>query len=303
MEEHGEHRALVRPGAAPGLWALGLRALGLWALGLRALGLRVLGLRVLGLRALGLWALGLWALGLAPAGAACRQALVLALDVSGSVDAAEYRLQLDGVASALREADVRAALLAMPDAPVHLAVIEWSGSGFQRLVLPWSALDGPAAIEAAAARLAATRRVAAPQATAIGAALGRAAGLLDAGPACWRRTVDISGDGKNNDWPEPETVRAGGALAGITVNALVVAPEGGIAELSAYFRAQVVQGPDAFVETALGYDDYARAMQRKLLREIATVAVGAVGAAGPTPHLPQPLQEPFFAIRRRGPPA
>ncbi len=218
--------------------------------------------------------LGLLILLAGPAQAACRQALVLALDVSGSVDAAEYRLQLDGVAGALRDAQVRAALLSNPDAPVSLAVMEWSGAAFQRVILPWTSLvDGPA-IEAAAARVAATRRRAAPQATGIGAALRRSAALLADGPACWRRTIDVSGDGKNNDWPEPDVVRDGGTLGGVTVNALVIATGDTAAELSAYFQAEVLHGPDAFVEVALGYADYARAMKRKLLREVATVAIG-----------------------------
>ncbi len=215
---------------------------------------------------------------------ACRQALVLALDVSGSVDAAEYRLQVEGVAAALQDAEVRAALAAMPGAPVALAVIEWSGAGFQRVVLGWTLLEG-AAVDRAADTLRATRRARAPQATAIGAALRRGAALLAAGPVCWRHTIDVSGDGKNNDWPEPDTVREAGVLTGVTVNALVVADDTHAAELSAYFRAQVLHGPDAFVEVAAGYEDYARAMKRKLLRELATVAVGE--RALPPAHAPR----------------
>ncbi|MFC6686684.1 DUF1194 domain-containing protein [Jhaorihella thermophila] len=62
-----------------------------------------------------------------PAAAACRHALALGLDVSGSVDGREYRLQLDGLAAALRDPRVKQALLAMPAAPVRIAVFEWSG--------------------------------------------------------------------------------------------------------------------------------------------------------------------------------
>jgi hypothetical protein len=106
--------------------------------------------------------------------------------------------------------------------------------------------------------------------------------LLDQAPVCWTRTLDVSGDGKNNDWPDPRKARSDGTLAGIRINGLVVAPDTGsggrattgAAELSAYFQARVIQGPDAFVEVANGFEDYADAMRRKLLRELQTRPVG-----------------------------
>jgi hypothetical protein len=109
-----------------------------------------------------------------------------------------------------------------------------------------------------------------------------AAGQIGDGPACWRQVLDISGDGKNNDWPSPRQVRESGALGQITVNALVIgsAPirgetrAAGVAELVAYFRAEVLHGSGAFVETALGYEDYADAMKRKLLKELQSLVVG-----------------------------
>lgn len=220
----------------------------------------------------------LWAGG---AAADCRQALVLALDISGSVDAGEYRQQLEGLAAALTDAQVRAALFAMPGAPVELAVFEWSGPAAQRLILPWTRLSGPAALEAAAARLVATRRVAADPSTAIGAAMRHAAALFAQRPRCWRHVLDISGDGRSNAGPRPQTARADAELAGVTINALVVggeapragAGDGGAAQLADYFRAWVFHGPGAFVQVALGYGDYERAMKRKLLRELQVMAV------------------------------
>lgn len=213
----------------------------------------------------------LWATG---AAAACRQALVLALDVSGSVDAIEYNLQINGVADALTDPDVVAALLALPDAPVHLAIFEWSSAAYQSVILDWTALESPERIAAVAERLRRWPRKAAPEATGLGAALRFAARMLREGPLCWKRVVDVSGDGKNNDWPRPELVHGGGELAGATVNGLVVGQmrnddaRVGVAELSAYFKARVIHGPLAFVEVALGYADYAAAMRRKLLKEL-----------------------------------
>lgn len=240
-----------------------------------------------GLRAL---SLALAVLFPAAALAECRQALILALDVSGSVDDREYRLQLDGVATALDDDRVRAAILSMPDAPVAFAVFEWSSGRFQRDLVPWTILGDDAAIDGVIARLLGTGRVPAPQSTGIGAALEHAARRLGAGPACWTRTVDVSGDGRNNDWPTPRDVHAAGRLSDVTVNALVIGQDDArgeegrqvtINELMAYFRAEVISGPDAFIESASGYDDFADAMTRKLLKELRGMAVGALDASRP----------------------
>ncbi len=138
------------------------------------------------------WALAALALGLLAGGpaVACRLALVLALDVSGSVDAREYDLQVEGVAAALRDEEVRQAILADPGAPVELAIFEWSGSRFQRQIADWTTLDTAAAIDGVAARLSGWSRAKAPEATGIGAAMQVAAGQLGDGPACWRRVLD-----------------------------------------------------------------------------------------------------------------
>jgi len=200
----------------------------------------------------------------------CRQALALGLDVSGSVSAAEYALQRDGLAAALQHPDVAAALLSMPEAPVRIAVFEWSGQSAQALTLPWTAITDRAALEAATARIAATRRRLTSQETAIGMALVTGARLLGQHGACWKRTLDLSGDGKSNSGPRPRDVKGSPALAGITVNGLVIGSdrEGVVAELSAYYAAEVIRGPGAFVEVALDFADYETAMVRKLLKEL-----------------------------------
>ena len=89
----------------------------------------------------------------APALAECRQALALGLDVSGSVDAREYRLQMGGVAQALDSSEVREKLMAMPSATVHLMVFEWSGPGDQAIVVPWTAIDSETTLKAVIANL------------------------------------------------------------------------------------------------------------------------------------------------------
>ncbi|NRA99756.1 MAG: DUF1194 domain-containing protein [Rhodobacteraceae bacterium] len=215
--------------------------------------------------------------------AACRQALLLALDVSGSVDATEYTLQMRGIASALESADVRNALLALPETPVHLSIFEWSSSSYQREVLDWTPLGDDAAIDAVVVQLRAWRRQVAPEATGIGAAMEHAEARFRDGPVCWQYTLDISGDGRNNDWPLPRELRKNGILRGVTINALAIGPERldpgddrgtGIGELTSYFRTQIIQGPGAFVEAAIGYEDYADAMERKLLKELTVLTLG-----------------------------
>ena len=223
-------------------------------------------------------------LALPAAGEPCRLSLALGLDISGSVNGTEYRLQLDGLADALEAPEVTGAILAMPGVPVEIAVFEWSGPASQRLLLSWTRLETAADVAGAAGRLRAVRREPTHPSTAVGAAMLYGAQLLS-GRACWQRTLDLSGDGTSNTGPRPSRVKDDPGLAGVTVNALVIGADspsyaerrqGEIAELSSYFRALVITGPGAFVETALGFEDYERAMTRKLLRELRGMAVGAL---------------------------
>lgn len=244
-------------------------------------------------------ALALAALAAPPARAAadpppCRIALVLALDVSGSVNDAEYAQQLGGLAHALNSPPVRALILSGTGAEVHLAAFEWSSRNHQFLVQPWTVLDSHAAIDRAVARIAGYRRQRAGLKTALGTALAFGGRLLAERGHCWKRTIDVSGDGRNNIGPPPALIHASPGFAGITVNALAVgdpAPEGGAesgprhgkesaaerrARLRRYFETEVIHGPGAFALIAHGYGDFARAMQAKLLRELALPVLGAL---------------------------
>jgi len=215
--------------------------------------------------------------------AACRQALAIGLDVSGSVDLREYRLQLDGLVSALNAPNVRSILLAMPDAPVSLLVFEWSGPEDQVVLVPWTAIDGSDTLAQVTTTLALTDRREATPGTALGVAMEKGVSYLSQQAHCWKRTLDISGDGKSNLGPEPSDIRDALAPSGITINALAIgsdAPAIGdqrqtdIAELSSYFRAEVITGPDAFVQTAIGFEGYAAAMTAKLERELEGRVIG-----------------------------
>jgi len=137
-----------------------------------------------------------WVTSSASADAACRQALALGLDVSGSVDEAEYQLQLKGLAAALISDDVRASLMRLPDAPVRILVFEWSGQDYQRVLIPWTDITSPSRLKAVSEQLQSTTRRQAPPTTALGQAIQVGAGFLNQQPDCWKRTLDISGMGK-----------------------------------------------------------------------------------------------------------
>lgn len=210
-----------------------------------------------------------------PAAAACRLALALGLDVSASVDAQEYLLQREGLTVALETPAVQKAFLAMPGADVQLYVFEWSGPATQRPLAPWRAIRAPADLAAVAALLRAPGGNRRDATTAIGLAL-RHGGRALARHACWRRVIDLSGDGESNSGPDPRSV----PLPGITVNGLVIGTqeidysgtEGqAVWALKRYYQRAVIRGPGAFVLIALGFHDFARAMEVKLLREVQSV--------------------------------
>ena len=232
----------------------------------------------------------LWVALALPGQAACRLSLVLAVDVSGSVDPREYRLQLDGIAAALLDAKVADQILATPETPVMLSVFEWSNSLYRRVIVDWKALGSYSDLVDVAGVLRAHFTRPKQGATAIGSAMLFADAMFQNGPRCWRRTIDISGDGTNNFGPEPELTRQLPAFNQVTINGLVIGSDATrgrderqmeMMELSAYFRTRVIHGPGAFIEIAQGFDDFERAMTRKLLRETALPALGARPPATP----------------------
>lgn len=205
------------------------------------------------------------ALALAPAAApACEVALVLAIDVSGSVDPAEYRLQMDGLAAALRDPDVREAL---SFADALLAVTHWSGATRQTPVAGWTEARDPLALAGLIRAVEEAPRVDRHYSTAIGEALAHSEALHDAAPRpCRRRVIDVSGDGLSNEGRPPGPERDRLARRGMQINGLAIEiDEGGVSD---HYRAEVIGGGGAFVMTARDFEDYPRAIRRKLLREL-----------------------------------
>jgi hypothetical protein len=208
----------------------------------------------------------------------CRLALSLGLDVSSSVSTQEYRLQADGVAAALTDPAVAEAFVMTPEARVALHVFEWSGTQQQRLVVGWTWIEGPADLARAAAVLRTATRSVAEHPTAVGQAMAYGATALAAGPDCWQRTLDLSGDGPNNDGPTATLIRGGFAPDALIVNGLVIGASR--ATLRRYYEQFVIHGPGAFVEEAENYADFEAAMRRKLLRELGVPRISGLGGNG-----------------------
>lgn len=200
-------------------------------------------------------------------------ALQLGMDVSASVDAAEYRLQLDGMASALIDPIVVEAFLNGPG-PVALSIFEWSGRFQQDVLVDWTMITSEADLLTIAERVARTPRASEDFPTALGYALGFASTHFQSAPSCLFQTLDISGDGQNNDGFPPIAAYEHFDFNNITVNGLAIG--GASREIELYYEAEVIHGPGAFVEYALNHDDFAETMRRKLERELRSMIFGGL---------------------------
>ncbi len=216
------------------------------------------------------------ALGLAPAVKACELALVLAIDISGSVDTKEYRIQMDGLATALNDPTVQDALL---DSKAKIAVLHWTGASRQVLVSNWRQMKQRSDVVEIGQIVSHAPREYRHFSTAIGDALIVAADLLgQVGHQCERRVIDVSGDGPSNEGADVSVVRDSLVRGGVQINGLAI--ETTEEDLTEYYRAKVIGGPGAFVLTAKTFEDYPRAIRRKLLREITKPVVKAPQPSG-----------------------
>lgn len=218
-------------------------------------------------------------------GWACDLALVLAVDVSGSVDATEYRIQMDGLAAALRDGVVSEALVS---AQAQVALIQWSGQARQELSIPWTATRSFDEVEALARAIETAPRPWRNYSTALGEALLLGVTQISQGPICKRRVIDVSGDGPSNEGVEPASLKRMLRQADVTVNAIAI--EQSAPDLTAYFYEHVIHGEGAFVETALSFKDYPSKIRRKLVREVARKTAAYQPFSEPVPggsHLSQ----------------
>lgn len=183
----------------------------------------------------------------------CRLALVLALDVSASVDEHEYKQQLEGVAQSLEAQEVQKLLLKDRSTFVELSVFEWSAVSHKIIVLPWTKLNSVPALENAAKQIRNHSQFRTGSRTGIGAALEFAGAMLSERPDCLQHKIDVSGDGNSNVGDAPSYVRGLPYLANVTINALVITDPGDDhststghydqnIDLRGYFEDQVIWG-------------------------------------------------------------
>ncbi len=206
--------------------------------------------------------------------------LVLAADVSISVDDEEFRLQRDGYAAAITSVPVLEAIQAGPHRAIAVAFIEWSGPSKQRVVVDWTVIrDGEMATVFANTLRTAPRSFA--DATAIGSAIDFAMRHFDrSGVESDRRIIDVSGDGDSNSGRPVEYARDDAVKAKVTINGLAIVnehplpgfighiqPAGGIGH---YYRTRVAGGPGSFVFQIDSFEGFAEAIARKLVAEIAS---------------------------------
>lgn len=193
-------------------------------------------------------------------------ALVLAIDCSFSVDATEFKLQMEGLGLALMRPEVKQAIRAGNHQRIAVAAMQWSDEGNQKVILPWTIITGDADADEAGQILRHMPRRLAEGGTSISAALMFAEAVLETAPPAERRVIDVSSDGRNNIGPPVSRVRDRLVAKGITINALTILNEWPTLDL--YFNKQVAGGTGYFVIPANDYQAYAEAIYRKLLKEI-----------------------------------
>ncbi|HVV62320.1 MAG TPA: DUF1194 domain-containing protein [Pseudolabrys sp.] len=205
--------------------------------------------------------------------------LVLAADVSRSVDTEKFQLQRTGYASAIANPRVLEAIRSGINGRIAICFVEWSGFASQKLVIDWMMIDGPKAAQKFGDMLLETPRSFADR-TSISGGIDFAVTQFGSAPfSAPRRTIDVSGDGTNNAGRDVMAARDEAVSLGITINGLVILsenplpwnpahtnPPGG---LDKYYRDNVVGGPGAFVMVAKDFNSFGQALINKLVAEIA----------------------------------
>lgn len=193
--------------------------------------------------------------------------LVLALDSSASVDAREFQLQNEGIALAFRDPEVLQAVDNLKPFGAAIAIVQWGGPGETQVVLPFTHIEGARDAKAFGFRVTLVRRWMRASVTSLATGIADSAALLEANAfQGQRKVIDVSGDGPDNSGGDLEAARSNALASGITINGLSIEAEE--AGLHAYYLEHVIIGADSFAEPAQGFEDFARAMKEKLLREL-----------------------------------
>ena len=210
-----------------------------------------------------------------PAASSVDVELILAVDVSYSMDMDELAVQREGYAQAIVSREFLQALKSLPNGRISVTYLEWAASSDQKIIIPWRLIDGPETADAVADEIMKTpiRRA---SRTSISGAINFAVPLFDEDPYRGsRRVIDISGDGPNNNGG-PVTVARDAALEkGIVINGLPIMVKEptcstmDIDNLDFYYEDCVIGGPGSFVVSIKDRDKFKEAIRAKLLLEVA----------------------------------
>jgi hypothetical protein len=206
--------------------------------------------------------------------------LVLASDVSRSVDAVKFKLQRDGYIAAISNPRVLEAIRSGPQGRIAICFVEWSGIGAQKVIIDWTLIDGAKAAQDFVSQLDEAQRSFADR-TSISGGIDFAMAQFERAPFhAERHTIDVSGDGTNNSGRDVTAARDDAIAQAVTINGLVILsdqplswnadhtnPPGG---LEAYYRNNVAGGPNSFVMVAENFNAFGQASINKLIAEVAT---------------------------------
>lgn len=217
--------------------------------------------------------------------------LVLAVDVSYSMDLDELEIQREGYATAITSVDFMKALRTGPHGKVAVTYFEWASSYDQKIIVPWRVIDGPESADAVAAeiRKAPIRRA---SRTSISGAITFGAALFDTNPNRGiRQVIDISGDGPNNNGAIVAVAREAALAKGIVINGLPVMVKQtsyatmDIEHLDYYYEDCVIGGPGSFVIPIKGKAQFQEAIRTKLIMEVADLAPRVIPVQDKKPRI------------------
>jgi hypothetical protein len=221
--------------------------------------------------------------------------LVLAVDVSGSIDAGESALQRQGYLTAIQSPEFVAAVRAGSLGKIRLTYVEWAGEGLQQVTVPWRVIDGPEAAQAFANQLAQQPAASFRRGTSISSALVFSAGLFEGGNT--RRVIDISGDGPNNAGGNVTVARDAIVAQGIVINGLpmLINPAQILPPLDRYYADCVIGGEGSFSLPVTSVDNLSEAIRMKLLREL----LSTNGSGNVIPAAAQPTTDCLAGEKER----
>ncbi|MBO0757145.1 MAG: DUF1194 domain-containing protein [Bradyrhizobiaceae bacterium] len=205
--------------------------------------------------------------------------LVLAADVSRSIDPQKFQLQRDGYAAAISDRRVLELIRSGPNHRIAVCFVEWSGVGAQKLVIDWTAIQDEASAQKFTSQVVEAQRSFADR-TSISGGIDFALAQFERAPfEARRRIIDVSGDGTNNSGRDITAARDDAVAQGVTINGLVILSERPLAwnadhtnppgGLDNYYRDNVIGGPGAFVMVAQNFESFGQAIVNKLIAEIA----------------------------------